>query len=610
MSSLLFTTACNDDFMQKDPIDDISAETYWSSIKDLELYANNLYPTYFEGHGYDWADGTDYKYRHQSVYFFGDEISDNMVPVSYNDVPSGKMVRPVTAGSGGWTWENVRTINIFLNNYEKVVASNEADQLEIDLYAAEIKLFKAMEYFEKVKSFGDVPWLDTELTTTSEELYAAADSREVVMAKVIALMDEAIAGLPAKGSEVSGRVNKDIANHMKARMCLHEGTFRRYHNISGDTEYIQKAADAAWAVMSTGSYSISTDYDALKGLNDPYFNLFCQYNYSGNPEVLMQKEYMDGIIGHAGSRYWAMNWRVQVGATKDLVGEYLCADGRTMYDNARSGEYLKEELTDRDPRLTQTINYPTGVYAFSARNSWEQRAYLNGMITGISQGVVPTGYRICKWYLDDVEDWERVTNGQQACPIYRYAETLLIYAEAKAELGECDQTVLDQTINLLRTRASMPSMTLGDYPNDPELDAKYARLCTYTPSPLLREIRRERRIELAIENFRYDDLMRWAAGKFLAEPVRGMKFKAEDYYSYSDQGVLVTDASGNPSMALSIGDETTSGDIYLDEDGYIIPYFETLPDENRVFESYMYYFPIPVEDITMNPNLTTPWPES
>jgi len=202
-------------------------------------------------------------------------------------------------------------------------------------------------------------------------------------------------------------------------------------------------------------------------------------------------------------------------------------------------------------------------------------------LPGLSGNKCPTGYRLAKWFLNDPADWNRVTNGMQADPIFRYAETLLIYAEAKAELGECDQQVLDLTVNAIRDRVGMVHLNIGSLPSDPELDAAYSTYCNYVPSPLLREIRRERRVELAFENFRWDDLMRWDAGKFLNIPVLGMKFVQTDY----------------PKI-------TPGKDIYLNADGYIEPYQKTLTGRNRQFNDRQYYFPIDIEDLILNNKLT------
>nr|WP_262915314.1 RagB/SusD family nutrient uptake outer membrane protein [Niabella ginsengisoli] len=329
----------------------------------------------------------------------------------------------------------------------------------------------------------------------------------------------------------------------------------------------------------TAGYSIYKYPD----VSDPYNKIFAQYSYANNPEIILWRQYSaDLSLGSAFSRYFAQNLRHQSGISRNLVDEYLCTDGLPISQsplfNADDRGIITKEFVNRDPRLSQTVaqygTYQNVSDVMGSNNAPKPN------IPGLSGNKCPTGYRMAKWFLNDPADWARVANGMQATPVFRYAETLLIYAEAKAELGECDQTVLDNTINKIRDRVSMPHLLSNAIPQDPELDAAYQKYCDYTPSALLREIRRERRIEMAAEDVRWDDLMRWKAGSFLNIPVLGMKFVQSEY----------------PTLKPGQG-------IFLNEEGYIEPYQKTLPGRNRVFNDRQYYFPIPLEDLLLNPAL-------
>lgn len=589
ISSILLLS-CNDDFMERYPLDKVSEAVFWKTEKDLELYCNSYYYKFFPGHGRsDWGSAFQPWGYPDSRSVYGDIISDNMATNAYNKVAAGRYEITPGAGSGGWNWEDIRALNFFLENYQKA----DVEARIQNIYLGEILLFKAIAYFDKVRAFGDVPWLSKTLNVDSEELYAPRDSRIVVMDSVLTLLDKAVSYLPVKGEEQEGRVNKDVALHIKARICLHEGTFRKYHSLKDAEKYIREAVTASGALIESGRYAIFSTGD----YEHDYYNMFCQYDYSKNTEIIFWKKYLEGEFGHPLARQWNENEKYQVGAQKGLIEEYLCDDGLPISTSKRylGDDSLQIELAQRDPRLTQTICSPGPNYVFNQRQPWMQKPILPGM-SGFNS---TTGYRIIKWWIDDPEEWSRTLYGLQACPIFRYAETLLIYAEAKAELGECDQSVIDLTINKLRDRVNMPHLVINNIPEDPVLDAKYRRLCSYVPSPLLREIRRERRVELAIENFRYDDLMRWKAGKFLVEPVRGFKFVQNQYLQYDNAGNLILDDSGNPIPQIVVGK-----DVFVDEKGRLIPYFKTLKDEERVFdESKDYYFPIPIEDLVLNPNL-------
>ncbi|MFD2036603.1 RagB/SusD family nutrient uptake outer membrane protein [Belliella marina] len=567
---------CNDDFMDRFPLDQINDENFWRTAQDLELYNNSLYPIYINGFGYGWADGSvqPFGYNISSI-AYGDIITDNAVPNSYSRVAANQYNGHITgsSGSGGWSWGNLRRINFFLENYQR---GNVPDDVR-NVYAGEVYFFKAMEYFDKVKTFGDVPWITEAFETNSEGLYAPRDSREIVMDSILLVLDKAIAYLPQKGVEKPGRLHKDAARFLKARVGLYEGTFRKYHSDLGldGAKYLQACVDAAEQLMENG-YSIYSTGDPDKDYN----SLFAQFQYRNNPEVILYKEYSADLnLGSAFSRYYAQNQRHQHGATRDLVEEYLCADGLPISQSPlyQGKETLSDELTNRDLRLRQTVcDY--GEYALASHVQGSNNSPLPN-IPGLSGNKCPTGYRIAKWFIDSVSDWDLVTRGQQATPMFRYAELLLNYAEAKYELGQMDQGVLDNTINKIRARVDMPPLSIGNIPDDPSLEQKYAQYIGYVPAPVLREIRRERRVELAFENTRWDDLVRWKAGKFLEIPVEGFKFEQERY----------------PTVVVD-------RDVFLSEEGYLRPYHQVLP-EGRQWEDRQYLFPIPIEDLVLNPNL-------
>ena len=573
----VFTFSCNDEFMEKYPLDSISDENYWKTASDLELYNNTFYETYITGFGYGWGDGTIYPYNYNvAAIAYGDVITDNGAPNTYSSVAANEYIAYLTgaSGSGGWNFSGIRRLNFFLDNYQR----GKIDFSVSKVYLGEVYFFKAFDYFEKVKLFGDVPWLTHVLEVGSPEITAPRTPRAEVMDSVLYLINKSIEYLPEKASAKSGRINKDVALHLKARIALHEGTFRKYHtkmSLNG-TKFLNEAVSACDILMTKG-YKL---YSTGKPLAD-YNSLFAQYSYSANSEIILWKQYeATKNMGVAFSRYYAQNTRQQHGATRSLVDEYLCTDGNPISVSPlfKGKDSLQSEVLNRDPRLLQTIcnfgTYNLQKHVQGANNSPKPN------IPGLSGNKCPTGYRVAKWFLDDPVDWDRVTNGMQACPIFRYSEVLLTYAEAKYELGQCTQEVINQTVNVVRARVGMPALNISSIPADAVMDANYSKYCGYVPNPLLREIRRERRIEFAFENFRWDDLMRWKAGKFLEIPVEGFKFVKKQF----------------PTVVVN-------KDVYLSTDGYLMPYFQMLP-KGRVFdESKQYLFPIPIEDLVLNPNL-------
>ena len=574
---------------------------------------NSLYPLYIIGHRSGWADSDINPLGVTgSPLMYGDVYSDNCVRAG-NELSSlaGELIVPTEAKeSTGWYWWNLRKVNFFLSHYDKAELSQEKK----NAYAAEAYFFKAWDYYQKVLYFGDVPWLTKDLNVDSEELYAPRAPRAEVMDSVLMCINKAVDWLPEKANQETDRLNKDQANFLKARICLFEGTFRKYHtelNLQNTANtWLEEAVKACETLL--GKYSLYKDGD------DTYWKMFAAIDVSNNPEVILSRNYLESKVGHAAQRYYNQNNsnREAMGATRGLVDEYLCIDGRPIYTGGSEGNYEKNpnfldygkwtELENRDPRLTQTICKP-GEYVTIYQGGvvdLEQNGITYPNLTYNASGAAMTGYRVIKHWMGDPEEENRTTNGIQAAIEFRYAELLLMYAEAKYELnGTLSQSDVDLTINALRERAGFDfekyptaKLTVGQEPADPRLDKIYADKLDYTVSPLLREIRRERRIELAIENHRYEDLMRWKAGKLLTVPLRGMNFlSVQDLYDGTH--------NTKPETAVAVELNKT---VFVDENGFIICYPKS-PYQNTIkgtlpWDDYRYYWPIPKEELIMNEN--------
>lgn len=575
VSCLLFF-GCKKNLLDRYPLDQITDENYWKTENDLKLYANSLYPKYIVGFGTDFADGTVQPYGvNVNTLVYGDVISDNAAPLTYSKVGTDEYIGYLSggSGSGGWNFEGIRQLNFFIDNYKR---ANLPDNIA-NKYLGEIYFFKAWDYFNKVKLFGDVSWIQHSLNINSPELFEARAPRAQVMDSVITILNKAIDYLPAKGMEESNRLNKDMALFLKSRIGLFEGTYRKYHAELGldPGAFLRYSVEASEALLNKYSL-VQGDYNTV------YNSLFATESYKTNPEVIMWREYSAAVTyGAAFSRYFAQNLRHQFGATRSLIDEYLCSDGLTISVSPlfKGKGSIQTEMENRDPRLTQTIaNFGTYNLANTTIQGANNAPLPN--LPGMNGNKCPTGYRLAKWFYNSPVDWERVTNGQQAAPVFRFAEVLLNYAEAKYELGEANQLVIDQTVNKLRDRVGMPHLIIGNEPADSRLDGIYQTYVGASINPLLREIRRERRVEMAFENTRWDDLMRWKAGKLINVPVEGIKFVQSQF----------------PTVVVN-------KDIYLSPEGYILPYFKTIPAGRKFDETKAYLFPIPTEDLILNKNL-------
>ena len=256
MASVLLPS-CNDDFMERYPQDQLTDESFWKTETDLKLMLNSLYPLYIIGHGSGWSDSkTPVLNIVGSPLMYGDVYSDNCVKTG-NEARSlaGELIVPTGASAdNGWYWWNLRKVNFFLNRYDRAEISQEKK----NAYAAEAYFFKAWDYYQKVLYFGDVPWLTRDLNVDSEELYDARTPRAEVMDSVLMCINKAVEWLPEKDAQEDERLNKDQANFLKARICLFEGTFRKYHTEAGLQEtankWLEEAVKASESLI--GKYSV------------------------------------------------------------------------------------------------------------------------------------------------------------------------------------------------------------------------------------------------------------------------------------------------------------------------------------------------------------------
>jgi len=563
---VLSVSACEKDFLERFPLDEISSEDYWKTTSDLELFVNQFYPSAFPVSGSD-------RYNH---IFAADLTSDDMSYVEADERLRGSRVVPAT---GGWDYSRIRSLNIFFENYEKC----ESPFDDYKQFVGEAHFFRALYYFDLVKEYGDVPWIDKPLNTDSEELYGPRTPRNQVVDNIIADLDNAINLLPSGKQEGGTRLSKEIAQLFKSRVCLYEGTWEKYHvgepfgvNNPDPDKYLQLAADAAEAVMLSNLYGI---YDkASPGWN--YF-FFADEDYSTNPEAMLWKKYDLALgLGHARQFQTTTGMSGGVGLSKTFVESYLCSDGRpiTLSGGVQNPLYQGDDhlallAENRDPRLTQSILTPGAPLQIDGTDTvYFERA----AIDQAAHTVCPTGFQIYKMLnFDPIHRASLSTSGvgYTGWMIMRYAEALLNFAEAKAELGTITQGDIDRSIKLLRDRVGMPNLEIASIETDPNWH--FPDL-----SPVINEIRRERRIELIGEGFRWDDVARWAAADELIVGQRplGAKFNSIDYPDLDENDYRLTD-------------------------GYLDPLRDQLPSGYGFNLDRDYLTAISTEELTLNPQL-------
>lgn len=532
----------------------------------LEQYCNWFYPKMIVGHGapQDYTMGGMLNL---------DADADYMLTWEKNDVAFGHNIAPTNAKDTPWNWEVIRAANDFLANYN---LSPEPQSVK-ERYAGQVLFFKSWDYFNKVRTYGDVPWYDEVLTPGEEGLNKGRDSRKVVMDNILRDINKAILFLPKK-TQVS-RVSKDAALALKARICLFEGTYRRYHNIDGDVKFLEEAYNAAGELMKAEyGYALFTGSKPEKS----YYELFIQPNYNGNKEVILSKEY-DPAIGKGNNVSRQMDrGETPIGMSKEGVENYLSIDGLPYASSPlhAAGEGMIAELRNRDPRLLQTIGTPEpGEFTYNLNGNRPGIAKIVGVKNNTA--ISSTGYCIVK-FLNPAEVFSAHHQGTLDAPIFRYAEILLIRAEAAAELGKDPE--LDKTINALRARVGFNVNLTAAPATDTRIVSQYPTIKGAANANLIREIRRERSIELFGEGVRRDDLMRWACGHLLGKERHGMVI---------DPTLYSADEVTKLKTAFNVIDITNPIDVYSAR-------YTTKP----IFEAPKnYLFSIPLNELSLNPNL-------
>lgn len=560
---------CSKNSLDVIPPDKIDAQAFFNNATDLQVYTNAFY------------DQVPLPYGTIYTVYTDDASSDNILPLQITDRVKGARVTPVARNTGGWSFSSLRSINYFLENYGKCPDTAAKKQ-----YGGVARYFRAYFYFDKVKTFGDVPLYTKVLTADDPDLYKPRDSRTLVMDTILADINYAIANIP-KTVQLN-TITGYTALALKARICLYEGTWRKYHGMSNYETMLNEAASAAETLMNSGAYKLYT----AGGASVAYRNLFARVDQDVT-ETILARDYSKIVQVNGVNYFMTSATGGAYGIPKDMINSYLMKDGTRFTDiPGYDTKQFYDEMQNRDPRLTQTTAGPD----FAAYNETTREP--------VNLSITTTGYRVIK-ALSTRDQW--VSNGGYSDFIlFRYAEALLVYAEAKAELGTLTQADLDKSVNLLRARAGMPNMNMAaaNANPDPYLLAQYPNVDKGMNSGVILEIRRERRIEMFNEGLRWDDLMRWKEGKKLEQPMVGIYFPSLGSFDFNNDGKTDVylhngNASGAPAGTSSIVNVTqkaltnvTSGNFFPLK-GITIKF-----DEDKD-----YLYPIPSEDITLNPKL-------
>ena len=480
--ALLSGTAGCSDMLDEYPLDAISPETYYNNADELRSATNQFYGM-FPGAASGYTESAD-------------------VVCIFNLPAEVQGIRTVPTSGGGWNWEYLRAVNFYLSHS---VRCDDVDAREH--FDGIARFFRAYFYFEKVKRFGEVPWFDRELSSTDPELFRPRDSRDFIMDKILDDLTYAINNISDKKDLYN--VTHWTALALKSRICLFEGTFRKYHGIPGYEKFLNECATASKLFIDNAPYAI------YQTGAQPYRDLFSSMN-AIEEEVILARDYdrSQNVMHEANANTLSPTYG-RPGMNKKIVNSYLMTNGDRFTDQPgyETMQYY-DEMQNRDPRLTQTVVGP----GYMRINS--------DAVSSPNFGASTTGYQITKWVTDASGDGYLGSSNDYI--LFRAAEVYLNYAEAKAELGTLTQEDLEISIKKIRDRVGMPNIDMDAANANPDpylcaLESGYQNVTGPNKGVIL-EIRRERTIELCLEGHRYYDIIRWKEGKMFEQPFLGMYF--------------------------------------------------------------------------------------
>lgn len=520
--SLCLLSACDVDRISETSLSDGS---FWKNERDLRAATNYLY-TYLPG-----------------LLVTSDNWSDDGFATAPNSISDGSRLAPATSGDYSTPYRMIRAASNIVEKASLAESAGVPSQT-VNIYIAEARFFRAWAYFQLVQKFGDVPLILGLLKEDAPELMAPRTPKDQVYEAIYADLDYAIAKLPtptARGAAGYGRITNTAALAFKARIALFEGTRSKFHQYGDPNKHLSLAVAAAKAVMESGEHQ----------LFNSYFGLF-QYEGEGrqNRENILVRQYGRSVADDISGYNCGTLINGATNATKALVDAYLMKDGlpievSPLYTIPAT---FSETFNNRDERLKATIMKAGDPYFYSVpflapTLVYHTTAYCPRKF--VDAHTVGTGVTFIDY------------------PIIRYAEVLLTYAEALYELnGSISDADLNTSINLLRARADLPDLS-NAFVQDNGLHMR-------------NELRRERRVELAMEGFRYWDLIRWKTAETeLPKAILGSYFFAKE-----------------PGFSTA--------SPKLTPDKYIL----LQSSANRRFDPAKdYLWPLPVNELALNPQL-------
>lgn len=578
-ASILPFSSCSD-FLDREPITKPEAGNFLTGAIQVENYINGLYMTLPSFSKFGLGVRSEEK------------NSDNIIAEKYDARLHGQNNQ--FSGASDWQtgYQNLRKVNYFFHNYKVPEAQENEDVLSLK---GEAYFLRAYWHFDLLKKFGSIPVMDAfwDENATIAGLQIPAKTRNEVARFILSDLVEAKNLLHSRGKYSGIRINKEAAMVLAMNVALYEGTWEKYHSSDDFASSTNESNYFLGEVINWGNELFGCGialYKTGQNPGDAFAALFNSKDLSGMGEVLLWRKYSsdEGVFHDVNGNLKAgvVDSEGAAGITQSLVDNYLNADGTFIDPTNEKFKDFKETFEGRDPRLIQTVMNEGAKFASATTATpMHLEEYTDEKKNTISPPKLAgdgntrslTGYHIRL----GIDTTFVSGNGETALPIIRYAEGLLAYAEAAAELEMWSDDIANKTLKALRERAGVKYLA-------PAKDANFTDF-GYTLTPVLQEIRRERRSELALQGFRLDDLMRWKADKLIV----GKRGKGA---YVGDESILFK--SYSPDNQKRIRERLT-----LDDNKWADPMAGTLPSGYQFHADRDYLLPIPPSELELNKKL-------
>lgn len=556
----LFSMLTFQSCLDMEPKTQLADTNYWQTPDHFKLFATQFY---------GWT--VDFKQLDDSPH--SDVRSDLRTGITLDVYSNGTNSIPSSDKTYTNNYNRIRQVNTLLQQAEGYAAP-----ADIETSVGEAHFFRAYCYFDLLQVYGDVIITRTPLDIDSPEMQMARNSRDEVVVFILEDLEEAIRLLP-EANEISskdeGRLSSQAASAFLSRVALYEGTWQKFRNGGQNNDrssaLLDIAATSAHDVIESGFFELFAPEELG---TEAYKYLFILENDKSNPAGITKsgnKEYIftrrhDPTLASIGFNITQGRLGNAVYVTRKMANMYLQSNGLPI--NPQTWDYSKvdSEFKDRDNRMSNTLMIPGHTYWGTGGGRIDWTGSAEEIANASHKNFMPstgTGYFPHKWCCER----DGVPTGMEAYdyPIIRYAEVLLNYAEA---VFERDDKISDEdlaiSLNLTRKRVN---------PNMPDLTNAFV---SANNLEMRTEIRRERTVEFYDENFRIDDLKRWkTAEEEMPMNLTGVKWRGTEYETkWSDASSKTMDAEG------------------------CIIY-----EQGRVWEEKHYLYPLPMDQLKLNPNL-------